>query len=63
MSDREAPYRALLFETIRWNFMNGGDRYGIIPVLRMHRVPSYALRVGETESDQTSIISDQTCQT
>ena len=42
--------------------MNGGDRYGIIPVLRMRRVPSYALRVGETESDQNSIISDQTYQ-
>ena len=48
---------------IGWNLMNGCGRYGIIPVLRMHRVPSYALRVGETESDQTSIISDQTCQT
>ena len=34
--------RALLFETIRWNFMNGGDRYGIIPVLRMHRVREHA---------------------
>ena len=41
-ADREILYQALLFETIRWNFMNGGDRYGIIPVLRMHRVREHA---------------------
>lgn len=39
-ADREILYQALLFETIRWNFMNGGDRYGIIPVLRTRRVES-----------------------
>ena len=47
---------------IGWIFVNGGDWYGIIPVLWTQRVPSYALCVGETESDQTSIISDQTSQ-
>ena len=47
---------------IGWIFVNGGGRYGIIPVLWTQRVPSYALCVGETESDQTSIISDQTSQ-
>ena len=41
-ADREILYQALLFETIMWNFMNGGDRYGIIPVLRMHRVREHA---------------------
>ena len=40
--DREILYQALLFETIRWNFMNGGDRYGIIPVLRTRRVREHA---------------------
>ena len=65
MSDREVPYQALLFETIRWNFMNGGDRYGIIPVLRMRRVrehacSSYASCVGETSSDPDSTISNET---
>lgn len=39
---REILYQALLFETIRWNFMNGGDRYGIIPVLRTRRVREHA---------------------
>lgn len=41
-ADREILYQALLFETIRWNFMNGGDRYGIIPVLRTRRVREHA---------------------
>ena len=34
LSDRELPYQALLFKKmIGWNLMNGGGRYGIIPVL------------------------------
>lgn len=34
LSDREVPYQALLFKKmIGWNLMNGGGRYGIIPVL------------------------------
>ena len=38
LSDREVPYQALLFKKmIGWNLMNGGGRYGIIPVF--HPMP------------------------
>ena len=36
------PIRHFSSKMISWNFVNGGDRYGILPVQCMHSVSSYA---------------------